>query len=158
MDGSVHLVAGKASKGTGHATGQSNHVVQDNMAKRKLQKVDGVLAETTFQNKVRIIQKEIIPDYSCDTGSGSMCKTCKKKEFRKAKDHCHSCNRGYYVDGTECVPFSVGQEVEYTNGDKPWKAGVVQSINPVVVKGKGNKFAKKYAGVIPAKKKGVIPA
>ncbi|CAJ1379259.1 unnamed protein product, partial [Effrenium voratum] len=44
--------------------------------------------------------------YSCSTGSGSRCKTCKNKEDREATNHCTACNSGYYLSGKTCKAYS----------------------------------------------------
>eukprot|EP00930_Biecheleria_cincta_P067071 TRINITY_DN5344_c0_g2_i1.p1 TRINITY_DN5344_c0_g2~~TRINITY_DN5344_c0_g2_i1.p1 ORF type:complete len:5220 (+),score=634.47 TRINITY_DN5344_c0_g2_i1:1608-17267(+) len=40
--------------------------------------------------------------FGCTTGSGPMCKECKKQGQRAADNHCQSCNPGHDLVGTSC--------------------------------------------------------
>jgi len=40
--------------------------------------------------------------FTCGTGSGTACKSCKNHNDRTVKNHCASCNAGYKLVGTKC--------------------------------------------------------
>ena len=44
--------------------------------------------------------------YVCTTGNGDACQGCLKVENRTRDNQCSSCNPGFRLQGTKCVPFT----------------------------------------------------
>ncbi|CAJ1443825.1 unnamed protein product, partial [Effrenium voratum] len=54
-------------------------------------------------------------EFTCATGSGSKCKTCKNPNDRTANDHCASCNSGWKLSGTKCEAVACPADSTGTN-------------------------------------------